>query len=148
MITITTLVIDVRTTRIVFFTAAEPCIIPADSRNLVATMSTAELPEQMTLTNCYLYRYEGGKIIRPPINAAPKPLDTVERNNRKALNQALRAKLQALWTAVPDWHPSEDRVKRANAFYGLDQALTERIAASTTEPEFSGLALEIEQLSI
>jgi hypothetical protein len=144
----TTLVIDVRTARIIFFTAAEPGTVAVDIRNLVATVPTTDMPNQMTLVNCYAYKLVSGKITSPPAKAPTKPLATVEQNNRNALTKALLRKLQSLWIAVPDWHPQEDHAKRSEIFYGLEQSLAERIAVSTTEPEFTGLAAEIEHLSV
>jgi hypothetical protein len=143
-----TLVLDVRTLRVVFFTAADPGTIPADSRNLVASVPSTDVPAQMTLLNCYSYRWVGGKIINPPLAAAGRPLTTLVQNNRAALAKALHERLQTLWNEVPAWHAQSRQESRSIVFSTLSQAMSERIASAATDAEFTGLASEIALLSV
>jgi hypothetical protein len=144
----TTLAIDVRTSRIVFFTQAPADTIPVDSVNWVATY-LGNLPAGLALDNCYQYRYLSGQIVHAA--PAPKPAGakpTLESNNRKALTKALTQRLLAQWTKVQPWREELQDPRRAAIFAATENSFAQRIADAVSPEEFSGLAREIDILEV
>jgi hypothetical protein len=98
-----TLVIDVRTSRVIWFAEAEPSSLLQDGEQWIATVQSDEVPRGMNLLNCYKFKFVGGKFISPS-DLPPNRVKSVLETNKEAVIKKLYTKLQAVWNMKTPWH--------------------------------------------
>jgi hypothetical protein len=142
----TTLVIDIRTNRVIYFTHSTVEDIPTDTRNWVATLPRTDVPTAMTLLNCHSYTLQSGKLHA----SAPPPAvkKTLEQTNREALTKSLREKMIKLWFDPVPWSIQAQTTERLARYSDFEAHMQGRIALATTPDQVSGLAKEIDSLDL
>ncbi len=142
----TTLVIDIRTNRVIYFTRSSVEDIPTDTRNWVATLPSADVPSAMTLLNCHSYTLQSGKlhVSAPP----PTVKKSLEQTNREALTKSLREKMLKLWFDPVPWSIQAQTTQRLVRYSDFEAHMQARIALATTPEQISGLVKEIDGLDL
>jgi hypothetical protein len=94
------LVTQYKSDRIVYFTDDPGFDMPADADWCYVNEHTGALPPDMTLRNCWSWRYRGLKFIDERDAPRPNKAERLLESNKAALRKLLREKIDALRRAV------------------------------------------------
>ena len=148
----TTLVIDTRTSRIIFYTVLEPHTIAAHPEHWVATTPTASLPSGMALANCYSYKFDSGRVVGSPAPKSANTANTLLNENKRAMQRLLRERLAALWGNTPPWEllaqPQEALQAQAQQFVSIQADLLAKIAAATGQADIDAVATRLAHMKV
>ena len=149
---VTTLVIDTRTSRIIFYTVLEPHTIAAHPEHWVATTPTASLPSGITLANCYSYKFDSGKVTGGPAPKSANTADTLLNENKRAMQRLLRERLADLWGKTPLWEllaqPQEALQAKSHQFVSIQVDVLAKIAAATGQTDIDAVATRLAHMKV
>ena len=144
---LTTLVLDARTARIIHFTEQEPASLPQIQGNLTVSVPTPILPPDLKHENSFAFRYEQGEIVKAAVLPKPQPLTAVQANQVSLLKQ-LDVRLRQAWGMPSPWDKQASSAERAERFAQVQAGYQSKIAALSEQAEIDALAKDIAALDI